>query len=85
PIPLCPNDKEKITYIGATLQKPLKGQMIRFLQENSDVFAWTAADIPGIDPNLITHKLNVDQSRKMVKQKKRTFAPDRQEAIKQEV
>ncbi|XP_074360752.1 uncharacterized protein LOC141700998 [Apium graveolens] len=41
--------------------------------------------MPGIDPNLITHRLNVDPTRKAVKQKKRTHAPDRLETIKQEV
>ena len=41
--------------------------------------------MPGIDPQLITHKLNVDSLKKPIKQKKRNFAPERQEAIKQEV
>ena len=41
--------------------------------------------MPGIDPGLITHKLNVDPLKKTIKQKKRNFAPERQEAIKQEV
>ncbi|XP_074326801.1 uncharacterized protein LOC141664746 [Apium graveolens] len=50
-----------------------------------DVFAWTTADMPGIDSNLITHRLNVDPARKVMNQKKRTYAPDRLEAIKQEV
>ncbi|XP_074337257.1 uncharacterized protein LOC141674447 [Apium graveolens] len=68
PIPLDPLDPEKVTYIGVTLEKPLK-----------------AADISGIDPNLITHRLNVDPTQKAVKQKKRTYAPDRLEAIKQKV
>ncbi|XP_074323924.1 uncharacterized protein LOC141660837 [Apium graveolens] len=51
----------------------------------SDVFAWKAADMPGSDPNFITHRLNVDPTRKIVKQKKRTYAPDRLKAIKKEV
>ncbi|XP_074325323.1 uncharacterized protein LOC141662425 [Apium graveolens] len=85
PIPLDPLDLGKVTYIGASLDKPLKGRMTTFLQENNDVFAWTAADMPGIDPNLITHRLNVDPTRKAVKQKRRTYAPNRLEAIKQEV
>ncbi|XP_074356984.1 uncharacterized protein LOC141696753 [Apium graveolens] len=59
--------------------------MTTLLQENNDIFSWTAADMPGIDPNLIPHRLNVDPNRKAVKQKKRTYAPDRLEAIKQEV
>ncbi|XP_074378433.1 uncharacterized protein LOC141719975 [Apium graveolens] len=84
-IPLDPKYPERMTFIGATLEEPLRGKLVKFLQENSDVFAWSAADMPGIDPELITHKLNVDPSRKTVKQKKRNFAPERQEAIKQEV
>ncbi|XP_074355606.1 uncharacterized protein LOC141695252 [Apium graveolens] len=84
PIPLDPLEPEKVTYIEASLDKPLKGRMTNFLQENNDIFAWTVADMPGIDPNLITHRLNVDPTRKAVKQKKRTYAPDRIKAIKQE-
>ena len=42
--------------------------------------------MPGIDPQLITHKLNVDSLKKPIKQKrKEIFASKRQEAIKQEV
>ncbi|KAL8104641.1 hypothetical protein AgCh_028751 [Apium graveolens] len=84
-IPLAPEDHGKVTFIGATLEKPFRGKLIKFLQENSDVFAWSVADMPGIDPELITHKLNMDLNRKTVKQKKRSFAPERQEAIKHEV
>ena len=84
-IPLDLEDSKKVTYVGASLQGPLKENLTRFLQKNSDVFVWNAADIPGIDPQLITHTLNVDPLRKPIKQKKRSFAPERQEAIKQEV
>ena len=85
PIPLDPEDPTKVTYISASLQGPSKEKLTKFLQKNSDVFAWTMADMPGIDPQLIMHKLNVDPLRKPIKQKKRTLAPKRQEAIKQEV
>ncbi|XP_074360522.1 uncharacterized protein LOC141700722 [Apium graveolens] len=78
-------DPEKVTYVGASLNKPLKGQMITFLQENINVFSWTVSNMSEIDTNLITHKLNVDPTRKAMKQKKRTYAPNRLEAIKQEV
>ena len=49
PIPLVPSEPEKVTYVGALLPEPLKSKLISFLQENSDVFSWTAADMPGID------------------------------------
>ena len=41
--------------------------------------------MPGIDPSVITHRLNVYPSSKPVQQKKRVFAPERDNAIKEEV
>ena len=39
----------------------------------------------GVDPAVITHRLNVDPSFKSVKQKRRIFAPERQKSINEEV
>ena len=39
----------------------------------------------GIDPTIITHRLNVNPSFKPVKQKRRSFAPESQKAINEEV
>ena len=39
----------------------------------------------GIDPNVITHRLNICPSFKLVRQKKKVFAPERDNAIKEEV
>ena len=41
--------------------------------------------MPEIDPSVITHRLNVYPSSKPVRQKKRVFAPERDNAIKEEV
>ncbi|KAK3004949.1 hypothetical protein RJ639_020196 [Escallonia herrerae] len=46
---------------------------------------WIATDMPRIEPKVITHRLNVHPSKKPVKKKKRTFAPERQEKIEEEV
>ena len=39
----------------------------------------------GIDPTIITHRLNVSPSFKPVKQKRRSFALERQKAINEEI
>lgn len=52
---------------------------------HKDAFAWTHADMPEIDPKVITHRLSVNPSMKLVKQKKRTFATDKNQAITEEV
>ncbi len=41
--------------------------------------------MPGIDPLIISHKLNVDPSLRLVKQKRRVFAPERNNVIMEEV
>ena len=41
--------------------------------------------MPGINPSVITHCLNVCPSSKPIRQKKRVFAPKRDDAIKDEV
>lgn len=66
PIPLELGNPKKVTYIETSFKEPLKGKLITFLQENNDVFAWAMADMSGIDPQLITHKLNIDPTRKKI-------------------
>ena len=41
--------------------------------------------MPHIDPSVITHHLNVYLSFKPVRQKKRVFAPERDNVIKEKV
>ena len=84
PVPLD-DDPEHLTYIGSQLAKDLKSPLTHFLRQNKDVFVWKQADMGGIDPTVITHRMNVSPSFKPVKQKRRSFAPDRQKAINEEV
>ena len=68
---------EHLAYIGSKLTKDVKDLLIHFLKKNADVFAWKKEDMGGIDPAVITHKLNVAPSFKQVKQKRRSFALER--------
>ena len=79
------DDPEHLAYIGSKLAEDLKSLLTHFLRQNKDVFAWKQADMGGIDPTLITHRLNVIPSFKPIKQKRRTLAPERQKAINEEV
>ena len=69
------DDPEHLAYIGSKLAKGLKGLLTQFLRQNRDIFAWKQADMSGIDPTVITQKLNTNPSFKPVKQKRRSFAP----------
>ena len=78
------DDPEHLAYIGSKLEKGLKGLLTQFLRQNRDIFAWKQGHLR-IDPTVITHKLNTNPSFKPVKQKRRSFAPERQKAINEEV
>uniref|UniRef100_A0A2N9G208 Reverse transcriptase domain-containing protein n=1 Tax=Fagus sylvatica TaxID=28930 RepID=A0A2N9G208_FAGSY len=76
---------ERTTKIGADLPPKIRESLVQFLKENKDVFAWSHEDMPGINPSVISHKLNVDPSLRPIKQKRRVFAPERNNAIMEEV
>jgi hypothetical protein len=76
---------EKTTKVGANLPLKMKESLVQFLKNNKDVFAWNHEDMPGINPSIISHKLNVNPSLHPVKQKRRVFALERNNAIMEEV
>ena len=59
--------------------------LIDFLKSNFDCFAWSHADMSGIDPEIIMHKLQVDPLHQPVRQKRRKFALERDAVINDEV
>ena len=76
---------EHLAYVGSKLVEDLRSLLIHFLKHNKDVFAWKQEDMGGIDPAIITHRLNVNPSFKSVKQKRRSFALEIQKTINEEV
>ena len=81
-ISLDENNPERCTKVEADLEEKIKKDLVQFLKKNIVVFAWSHEDMPGIDPSVITHCLNVCPSSKPMRQKKRVFAPERDNTIK---
>ncbi|KAA3479598.1 Transposon Ty3-G Gag-Pol polyprotein [Gossypium australe] len=79
------DDTEKFVKISSVLMEEEKRDLVQCLRENSDIFAWSAANMPSVDPRVIVHRLNMCFEGKRVKQKRRRFAPQVVEAIRQEV
>ena len=84
-IPLEEGNPEKFTRIRVSMEGKMKQGLVQFLRKSIDVFAWSHEDMLGIDPSVITYRFNVYPSSKPVHQKKRVFAPQRDNAIKEEV
>ncbi|KAK3024358.1 hypothetical protein RJ639_043684 [Escallonia herrerae] len=49
-IEVYPGDEDKTVRIGSNLKEDTKLELVNLLRTYADVFAWTAVDMPGIDP-----------------------------------
>ena len=68
PVPVS-KDPNQVLKIGSQLGMKLRKELILFLKANLDVFAWEHSDMCGIPPNVIVHKLNINQKLIPVKKK----------------
>lgn len=59
--------------------------MIELLKDYKDVFAWLYEDMPGLDTDLVVHRLPLYEGAKPVKQKLRRLRPEWMLKIKEEV
>ncbi|GAV69027.1 hypothetical protein CFOL_v3_12528 [Cephalotus follicularis] len=84
-VPLEEGNAERIFQVGSQLGEVEKGELITFLKNNKDVFAWSVEEVLRINPEVKVHKLSVDPIRPLTKQKKRNFAPERQQVLAKEV
>ena len=50
---LVEGETAKMTRIGTALNLEIRTRLIQFLKENTDVFAWSHKDMPGIPPKVI--------------------------------
>ena len=84
-VALTQGETTKMTRIGAMLSPEIRTRLVQFLKENLDVFTWSHEDMPGISPEVIQHKLNVNPERKPVQQRRRVFAPEKDQTVTEEV
>ena len=83
---LLDNSKpDRTTRIGTLANSIVCQALTTFLKENQDVFSWSHEDMPGNDPSIMVHRLNVSPSFPPIRQKKRVLALEQNRAITKEV
>ncbi|XP_075662899.1 uncharacterized protein LOC142632355 [Castanea sativa] len=83
-VKIMPNYKRSF-LIGASLKDGEKVELLFFLVQNIDVFAWSLYKVPRVDPKFIVHKLNMDPLHPSKKQRPRRSAKEHVEALRQKV
>ena len=75
----------RLILISASSIEREKSELILLLKEFKDVFAWDYSEMPGLDPGLVVHMLNVDPEAKPVTQPSRIFHTKMEGQIVKEV
>ncbi|XP_057719456.1 uncharacterized protein LOC130933865 [Arachis stenosperma] len=75
------DEGEKFTFVNKNLPHELKEPLIEMIRANKDLFAWTPADMPGIDPQIISHHLAVKPEARPVAQRRRKMSAERAEEM----
>ena len=71
--------------IGSVLSTSEKTRITTFLRDNQVGFTWKHKDMPGIDREVIQHRLNINPECKPMQQRQRIFAPECNKAVTEEV
>ncbi len=68
-INLGTDEEPRSVRTGTTLSPSERTAMIELLKDYKDVFAWLYEDMPGLDTDLVVHRLPLYEGAKPVKQK----------------
>ena len=79
------DDLEIFFQIGSQLSQREREELIEFLKQNIDVFAWNTYEALGVDPEFICHHLNVNPLVAPKKQPPRRPSKEYAKAVREEV
>jgi len=74
----------KVFKLGRLLSREEQDEVAAVISRHLDTFAWTASDMPGIDPSFLCHHLTMDAKVRPVRQKRRKFNEERCLIMKEE-
>ena len=70
--------------LGKSLSIELRDRISEVITRHLDAFAWSTADMPGIDPDFLCHRLTMDLSVWPVRQRRRKFNEEKRQVIREE-
>jgi hypothetical protein len=82
---LCEDIVEQKVLLGSHLSEEQEKNLLTFIFNNKDVFAWSANDLCGINRDVIDHSLNVDPSFRLRKQRLQKMSDDKAKGARNEV
>ena len=77
--------EKKEVKVGIGMTTLVRDELVALLRDYQDIFAWSYQDMPGLNPSIMQHRLPLNPSCSLVKQKLRRMKPEMSLKIKEEV
>jgi len=74
----------KIFKLGRLLSQEEQDEVAAVISHHLDAFAWSASDMPGIDPDFLWHHLTMDPKVRPMQQRRRKFNEERRLVVQEE-
>jgi len=74
----------KTFKLGRLLSQEEQEEVVEVISCHLDAFAWSASDMPDIDPDFLCHHLSMDATVRPVRQRRRKFTEERQLVVREE-
>ena len=78
-------ESQRELKIGTLVTQKERGDLIALLRDYVDVFAWSYEDMPGLDTNIIVHRVPLEEGCRPIKQKLRRTHPEILIKVKTEI
>ena len=78
-------EERKEIKVGTDMTTPVRDELVVFLRNYQDIFAWPYKDMLGLNLDIVQHRLPLNPSCSPVKQKLRRMKPEMSLKIKEEV
>jgi len=79
------SDSCQVNHLGLRAQRLVRDELVRVIVRNADLFTWSPADMPGIDPDFMCHRLALLPKAAPVSERKRKLEEEQRAAVKVEV
>jgi len=74
----------KVFKLGRLLSQEEQDEVAVVISRHLDAFAWSASDMPGINPDFLCHHLTMDPKVRPVRQRRRKFNDERRLVVQEE-
>jgi len=74
----------KMFKLGRLLSQEEQDEVAEVISRHLDAFAWSASNMPGIDPDFLCHHLGMDATVRPVRQSRRKFNEERRLVVREE-